>query len=175
MHSHDLNRQAPTSWFGYLVGASNALASAWILVLMALLLGDVVMRGLFNNPISGVNEILTISIVVMLYLQIPQALRDNRHTRSDAFYSTIERRSPKTAALLEALFALAGGLLMVAVVMAGIPKVIAAWNGSFVIGTRGVFSVPEWPLNLLIVFGCVLMGIQFLLIVGRTLQAAFKP
>lgn len=147
--------------FGWLVRASNTLASLWILVLMLLMLADVALRFAFNRPVTGVNEILEISIVAMLYMQIAQALRDDKHTRSDAYRLRLQRRNPRAALLLDAVFMAAGFALMVFILAATWPRVMEAWQGGFTIGNRGVFIVPEWPLRAVILFGCLLMAVQF--------------
>ena len=62
--------------FGAIVLVSDLLASVWIFGLMMLMISDVLMRFVFNAPITGVNEIMEISIVAMLYMQVTQALSD---------------------------------------------------------------------------------------------------
>lgn len=151
--------------FARLVRGCNWLASLWILVLMFLMVADVVLRFAFNRPIVGVNEVLEISIVAMLYLQVSQALRDGRHTRSDAFTLHLERRNPRAALALDAVFHAAGCVLMLIVIAAVWPRLAEAWRTDLTIGNRGVFVVPEWPLRAVILFGCTLMAIQFAVLV----------
>lgn len=156
---------ARRSAFARLVRGCNWLASAWILVLMLLIVGDITGRVLFNKPIVGVNEILEISIIAMLYLQVTQALREGRHTRSDAFALQLQRRNPRAALVLDAVFHAAGFVLMVLILFAVWPRVLEAYRANLSIGNRGVFVVPEWPLRAVILFGCVLMAVQFALLV----------
>ena len=158
------------SLFARLVRGCNWLASAWILVLMVLIVADIAGRFLFNRPIVGVNEILEISIVAMLYLQVTQALREGRHTRSDAFALQLQQRNPRAALLLEAIFHAAGLVLMLVVLAAVWPRVLEAYRANLTIGNRGVFVVPEWPLRAAILFGCALMAIQFALLVMQFLR-----
>ena len=80
--------------FGWIVLLANSVASGWIFILMFLVTLDIIMRFAFGGPISGVTEIVEISIVAVLYLQITHALKVGRITRSDALYSTIMRRVP---------------------------------------------------------------------------------
>ena len=157
--------------FGAIVLVSDLLASLWIFGLMMLMISDVLMRFVFNAPITGVNEIMEISIVAMLYMQVTQALRDNRHTRSDAFFSLVMSRNPRAGHLLSAIFA-AGGLgLMVAILWGAVPRVAEAYRDGYTIGTRGVFIVPEWPVRLIIVYGCTLMAVQFAVLVVAAFRA----
>jgi TRAP-type mannitol/chloroaromatic compound transport system permease small subunit len=166
----------PGSAFGWLVRICNTAASLWIVVLMVLVIVDVAGRAVFNKPLAGVNEIMEISIVAMLYLQVTQALRDGKHTRSDAFIGQLHARRPVAAHALESVFCAAGATMMVLVLRAAWPRLVEAWNGGFTIGNQGVFLVPEWPLRAVIVFGCVLMSVQFVLLAvrhaGRCRQAS---
>jgi TRAP-type mannitol/chloroaromatic compound transport system permease small subunit len=162
--------------FAWIVKASNWVASMWICVLMLLIVADVLLRSLFNSPIVGVTEIMEMSIVAMLYLQVTQALRDGRHTRSEAFFGTLERRFPAAARAMNAVFYTAGLALMIAILYAGLPKTWESYSSGFTIGNQGVFIVPEWPVLLTIVFGCFLMAIQFVVLVMATLRGlASKP
>lgn len=162
---------SPGHWFGALVLASDLLASVWILGLMLLMVADVFMRFALNAPIAGVNEIMEISIVAMLYMQVTQALRDNRHTRSAAFHGLVTSRNPRAAHLMSASFAAGGALLMAAILWGAVPRVLEAYRSGYTIGTRGIFIVPEWPVGLVIVFGCSLMAIQFALLVLAAMRA----
>ena len=157
--------------FGTIVLVSDLLASLWIFGLMMLLVCDVFMRYFLNAPITGVNEIMEISIVAMLYMQVTQALRDNRHTRSDAFSSLVMSRNPRTGHLFSAIFSAAGLVLMAAILWGAVPRVLEAYRSGYTIGTRGVFIVPEWPVGLVIVYGCTLMAIQFAILAVAALRA----
>ena len=52
----------------------NAVATFWIFVIMFLMTGDVLGRVLFNRPITGTPEIVKVSIVGIVFLQIPHTL-----------------------------------------------------------------------------------------------------
>ena len=60
--------------FDWIVVIANAAASGWIFVMMALITTDIVMRFVFGAPISGVTEIIEISIVIIVYLQLTHTL-----------------------------------------------------------------------------------------------------
>jgi C4-dicarboxylate transporter, DctM subunit len=162
--------------FGGMVLLFNALASAWIFAIMLLVTLDIILRFAFGGPISGVTEIVEISIVVVLFLQMTHALKVGRITRSDALYSVILRRSPVFGNIMGALFNLAGVGLMVAIIGGGWPKWIQAYEGGHFVGNVGVFTFPEWPQRLVLVIGCATMGMQFLLLALDNVRAMFgKP
>lgn len=70
----------------------------------------------YNAPVSGVPEMVTLSIVVIVFLQAPQSLKAGRMTRSDAVLNVLKARAPGVARSLETLYDLAA----IAVVGAGI-------------------------------------------------------
>jgi TRAP-type mannitol/chloroaromatic compound transport system permease small subunit len=159
--------------FDWIVVTANAAASGWIFVLMALVTSDIVLRFAFNSPISGVTEIVEISIVIILYLQLTHTLKVGRMTRSDALYSVILRRYPVVGNLMGFFFSAAGVGLMIAIIKGGWPKWIQAYHGNFFIGNVGVFTFPEWPQRLILVIGCALLAIQFSLLAFDNIRALF--
>jgi TRAP-type mannitol/chloroaromatic compound transport system permease small subunit len=162
--------------FDRVVLVSNAVASGWIFVLMLLITTDIVLRFVFNSPLSGTTEIVEISIVTILYLQLAHTLKVGRVTRSDALYGAILRKWPPIGNIMGILFHLAGVGLMVAIVYGGWPKWLQAYNGGHFIGNVGVFTFPEWPQRLVLVIGCTMLGIQFALAVVDNIRGMMgKP
>ena len=53
----------------------NSVGTAWIFLIMLLINVDVLMRALFRKPIDGVSEIVSISIVGIVFLQLSDAVR----------------------------------------------------------------------------------------------------
>ena len=162
--------------FDLVVVSANAAASGWIFVLMALVTADILLRFVFDSPISGVTEIVEISIVIVLYLQLTHTLKVGRMTRSDALYSAILRRFPAVGNIMGFFFSAAGVGLMIAIIKGGWPKWLQAYHGDFFVGNVGVFTFPEWPQRLVLVFGCALLAIQFALMALDNIRALFgKP
>ena len=159
--------------FDWIVVTANAAASGWIFVLMALVTSDIVLRFVFDSPISGVTEIVEISIVIILYLQLTHTLKVGRMTRSDALYSAILRRYPAVGNIMGFFFSAAGVGLMIAIIKGGWPKWLQAYHGNFFIGNVGVFTFPEWPQRLVLVIGCALLAIQFALLALDNIRALF--
>ena len=162
--------------FDLIVVAANAAASGWIFVMMALITTDILLRQIFNSPISGVTEIVEISIVIVVYLQLTHTLKVGRMTRSDALYSTILRRFPAVGNIMGIVFSAAGVGLMLAIIKGGWPKWLQALHGGHFIGNSGVFTFPEWPQRLILVIGCAMLAIQFALMALDNIRALFgKP
>ena len=149
---------------GALVVASNNLGTLLIFAMMLAVVADVTGRYLFNAPLNGTAEMVTIAVVAVLYMQLSYTLRSGRMTRSDAFYSRLIARHPTVGNILGVAFNAAGACLAAAIVISAWPKWITAWHENFYVGVIGVFTFPEWPLLFIILIGCGLTGLQFLLL-----------
>jgi TRAP-type mannitol/chloroaromatic compound transport system permease small subunit len=156
---------------GVLVVTSNNIGSLWILGMTLAVVADVTGRYLFNAPINGTAEMVTISVVAVLYLQLAYTLRSGRMTRSDAFYTRLVARRPALGNALGLVFHLAGACLAAAIMIGAWPKWLAAWREGYYVGVIDVFTFPEWPLLLIIFLGCGLTGLQFVLLAAGSLSS----
>jgi TRAP-type C4-dicarboxylate transport system permease small subunit len=163
-------------YFGMLVVASNALASAWIFVMMFIVVADIFMRFVFNAPIDGTTEIIQASIIAVLYLQLAFTLRSGRLTRSDAFYNRLMARRPRAGEALGLMFHAAGLAFMLAVIWPAWSRWLTAYRAGDFEGVPGVFTFPRWPAFFVLFVGCALMAIQFVLLMIDNLRGlAGKP
>ncbi|MEM7445130.1 MAG: TRAP transporter small permease [Pseudomonadota bacterium] len=150
-------------WIDRVTSLMNAIGTVWILALMVLISADVAGRGLFGNPISGVPEMVSLSILGIVFLQLANTLRAGRLTRSDALLSALRRRLPRLGAALDALFHLVGALLVWVVLSSFYPRFVRSWERDEFVGAVGNFTAPTWPINLIILIGAAAMLITFLL------------
>ncbi len=141
----------------------NVLGSVLIMGLMILVVLDVVGRNFFGTPVSGVPEIVTLSIVAIVFLQVPQSLREKRIPRSDGIASIIAARAPRASLVLETLFDLAGIFVMAIIVWTTWPLLVKAWVRNDFIGAIGEFTAPTWPVKAIIVIGGCVLIFQFVL------------
>jgi TRAP-type mannitol/chloroaromatic compound transport system permease small subunit len=160
------------SLFGLFVDALNGVGSAIIIAIMALICADVAARGLFNHPIDGVAELVALSIIAVLFLQLASTLRHGRMTRADLFIDGFRKRHPLPGGILEALFSLAGVAVCVIIVWASWPKFAASWTGNEFIGIQGQFTAPTWPVRFLVILGSSLAGVQYAINVVENLRLA---
>lgn len=138
------------------------LGTAWILALMLLINADVLLRAVFSRPIPGVPEMVSMSIVGIVFLQITHTLRAGRLTRTTAFLDWLGRRRPRARSVIEGVFALAGALVVAAMFDASLPLFLKAWERGDYVGALGSFRAPTWPIRLIILFGCLMLLVQFL-------------
>ena len=157
-----------------LISVFNAGGSVWIFGIMLLLSADVLCRAAFNAPIDGVPLLVALSIVVIVFLQLPAAIRAGRLTRSDALLSRLLERLPSVGISLRTLYDGLGALVMAAVVLYTLPTFVKVWERDTFEGLEGDFALPSWPFKLLILVGATLCGIEFLRAMtrgGRALAA----
>ena len=141
-------------WLQAWVTGLNGIGSILIFALMVLICLDVILRYLFNAPIDGVTEMVELSIVCIVFLQISDAIRCGRLTRSDGLYNQLLRRSPRTGHILGIIFDMAGMLFFAAILFGSLPRLVEAWQGDYFAGNVGIFTFPIWPIRLVLVIGC---------------------
>ncbi|MEO0999120.1 MAG: TRAP transporter small permease subunit [Pseudomonadota bacterium] len=139
----------------------NVAGSVLIVAIMALIGADVLGRGLFGAPVKGVPEMVTLSIVAIVFLQVPQALRAGRLTQSDALLKTLRARAPGAALLLETLFDAAAMGVMGVILWFTWPLFQRSWASGDFIGAVGEFTAPTWPVKLIICVGSLMLILQF--------------
>jgi len=150
-------------WIDRTTSLMNAIGTVWILVLMLLISADVVGRGVFGNPISGVPEMVALSILGIVFLQLANTLRAGRLTRSDALLTVMRRRLPRLGAALDAIFHVIGAVLLWVILSSFYPRFTRSWERDEFVGAVGNFTAPTWPINLIILIGAAAMLITFLL------------
>jgi len=145
----------------------NIIGSCLIIGLMALVGIDVLGRNLAGAPVSGVPEIVTLSIVAIVFLQIPQALRQNRITSSEAVRTILMRHAPRLGRCLDSVFDLCGVFITGIIVWTTWPLFLKSWKNADFVGAIGEFTAPTWPVKLIILIGGGTLVLQFLIRIYR--------
>jgi TRAP-type mannitol/chloroaromatic compound transport system permease small subunit len=151
----------------------NSIGSIWIFALMILIVADVVARSGFNQPINGVTDIASFSIIGIVFLQLGATVYTGRMTKGDVLLELLNRYSRRTGALLEALFLLVGAAMFALIVRAIWPTLTRALARNEYFGVEGVFTFPTWPVRMIIVVGAAAVVITYLLQAAKVLRAGF--
>lgn len=163
----------PLAWRFERLGAwMSALGTVWIFVLLLLVNTDVIGRGLFSAPLRGVPELLGLSIVGIVYLQLPNTLWAGRFTRAEFLSEAIDRRWPRAGSLLRGFYHLLGLALLLILLSALLPEFQRAWQMGDYVGSLGNFTAPTWPVRLIMVIGCAVTAITYLLLLLIDLRDA---
>ena len=148
--------------FGGLVSGLNAIGTAWIILLIVFINLDVLSLNLFDNPLPGVKEAVGISIAGIVFLQLASTLRADRHVRNDSMLNRIKRTRPRLAAGLSLFYDLTGAGLLGLIFYYCIPLFEQAYSGNYFVGTPGVFTLPTWPIYLVVLVGAAACILQYL-------------
>ena len=141
----------------------NSAGTVWIFLLMLIIVTDVIGRTLFSQPLPGVPELVSLSIVGIVFLQIAHALRSGRITRVETFSDWLKVRMPRLNFALQGLFSLLGAGLFVALYVALQPLFVQAWTSNDYVGVEGYVTYPTWPIRLFMLIGCVGSTLQYLM------------
>ena len=140
----------------------NVMGTLLIVLIMLLVNGDVLLRNLFNAPISGVPEIVSMSIVAIVFLQVAQSFQMERLTRTEMILKKMALYSKRLRAGIELLYNMAALFLIIVLIKYSWGLFIKAWVKGTFKGTIGDFTAPIWPIKLIIIVGCVALCLQFI-------------
>ncbi len=150
----------------------NALGTLWILALMLLINADVLGRDLLGAPVRGVTELVSLSIVGIVFLQLADTLYSGRFTRADVLLERLKRSRPALAARLQALFHLVGAALMAVILWAAWTPLVESIRIREYVGAIGDFTAPVWPVRLIMLIGLSATLLTFVLLALSDLRRA---
>jgi tripartite ATP-independent transporter DctM subunit len=139
--------------FATLVTVMNAFGVVWVFALMFLIVADITARTAFDSPIAGVTEMVSLSLVACVFLQLAHAVWHGRLMRVEMFIAPLERADPGAAGAWGALFAALGIAMLGAIAVGAWPDFARAFATAEFAGVEGIFTVAVWPIKLLIVVG----------------------
>jgi TRAP-type mannitol/chloroaromatic compound transport system permease small subunit len=168
-------RGALSNSLEWVLNALNGLGSIWILVLTLLINLDAFGRTFFAHPIEGVIEIVEMSIVAIVFLQLGDATQRGRLTRSDGLFNRILDRYPRVGRTMGAVFDLLGMTFMAIVIYGTVPEMIEAVEENLYFGSEGVFTAPKWPVYLIILTGATVTLLQFVRFAYCHVWMALQP
>ncbi|MEG9863074.1 MAG: TRAP transporter small permease subunit [Parvularculales bacterium] len=168
--------------------AANAVGTLVIFMLVVIMNIDIFSRGIFHAPFNGVVEVVVFSLILIVYLQLPDVVRNNRLTRSDGFLSVADASFPGLANIISRLINCSGCVFMGLITWTmwpefvesietchfiSLPEFGPAKTGNLItdmsvalkrceyFGTPGIFTVPWWPAKLAIVFSASMCCVIF--------------
>lgn len=152
--------------------AANVAGTLTVLALVVILNADVIARGLFNSPLKGTYEIVQMAVVFIVFLQIADVVRVDRLTRSDGFLNLLHSRRPGLTAGLRRVINAISAIFMGLIAYIMFPEFIKMWGTQDFFGIPGVFTVPWWPIKLVIASGSALASLIFVL---KVINAQDRP
>ncbi|MEL6233747.1 MAG: TRAP transporter small permease [Pseudomonadota bacterium] len=154
---------------------ANAVGTLVVLGLVLLVNYDVVARGAFNAPFLGAVEVVQFSMVLIVFLQLPDVCRVNRLTRSDGFLVVMGDRYPAVISVMRRIIDAVSAVLMTLIAIAIWPEFLKMYASKDFFGVPGVFTALWWPVKLTIFVSAALCALIFTLKVLRPDGPARKP
>lgn len=126
---------------------------------MLIIVVDVAGRVFFNHPLTGAPEMVKVSLVALVFLEITYTLRQGRHVRSTII---LGRVSPRVRILLLILADLIGMILFILLCYSSWHLTVQSWQVLEYEG-EGALKVPTYPVRTIILVCSGLMVIQYCL------------
>lgn len=152
--------------------ATNALGMLVVLALVIILNVDVIARGLFSSPLRGTYEMVQFSVVMIVFLQLADVVRVDRLTRSGGFLGLVHNRCPKMAANMRRIINAVSAVFMGLIAYVAFPEVQHIWETQDYFGVPGLFTLPWWPVKLVITLGT---GLACLIFVLKVISGQDRP
>lgn len=157
-------------WSDLTAKALLALAAGLAFLLSFLVVADVVGRTAFGAPVKGTPEIVSMSIVIICFLQASYAVRSGGMLSVDLVPALLPRRARH--GLLAAACLLGAGFFGV-IVFGGLDPLAHAWTSGEYEG-EGALRIPTWPARLAVIVGAGLAALNYLLAAFRHLQEVLQ-
>ena len=142
---------------GWLVNSSAFGAASIVVILMAMVVADIFGRKVLNKPVPMAYEVGAFMLVFIVFLGLAYSQRQKAHIRVEIL--TL-RMPPKIRAVMD-LAAYTLGIVIYGLIFYETFK----WSyHSFEIGeyVAGLVNIPKWPSQFAVVFGSLLLSLQFL-------------
>jgi TRAP-type C4-dicarboxylate transport system permease small subunit len=150
---------------GHIVRALLAVAALLTFCLSFLVVADVIGRVLFNSPVKGTPEIVSMSIVIICFLLAGYSVHSGAMLQTDVLIGTMGRRGPRIATLMSGVL---GCVFFALIVWGSYEPSLHAWTSGEYEG-EGALRVPVWPARFIIMFGALLVSLTYL---GQAVAAA---
>lgn len=136
-----------------------AFSATLAFLLSFLVVADVVGRVAFNAPVKGTPEIVSMTIVIICFLQASYAIRSGGMLRVDAFTAALPARARAAFAVWGCLL---GAVFFAVILYGGIDPLLHAWRSGEFEG-EGALRVPTWPARAAVLIGAALAMLDYIL------------
>lgn len=145
--------------------ACATIAAFWAMALAFLILWDITGRTFFNAPFDGTIEIVSNSIVSILFLQLPYTIYRGSHLRTTVVYQNLNEVGRRA---IDALVALLGIWFFFSVAYGGWEDMVVGWAVDEREG-QGSINVPTYPVRTLIIVFAALSIVAYLFLLWHSL------
>jgi TRAP-type C4-dicarboxylate transport system permease large subunit/TRAP-type C4-dicarboxylate transport system permease small subunit len=164
----------PSRAFNALIGWMNGAGVVWIFALTFLICADIVGRTVFDHPIHGVPEIVSLSLVASVFLQLVYAVHHSRLTQAEMLLARLAERVPHVAARWYLVIYATGIVLFALLAVGEWPDFLHAFRTSEFEGVEGIFTVPVSPIKGIVVLGSIIVVAEYLRQVALRFPSALR-
>jgi TRAP-type C4-dicarboxylate transport system permease small subunit len=144
------------------------VAAVWAFGLTFLILADIIGRGAFDAPINGTAELVTASIVIIVFLQAGYAIR----SRSMLYADFLVIHLPSTIQRIFLAFGyMLGAVFFLMIITGGLDESVRSFTEGEYEG-EGAIRVPSWPARWTVMIGSGLAMVNYLVMAYLDI---FKP
>ena len=132
-------------------------AAVIIFLLGFLVCADILGRAMFNSPVKGTPELVSMSIVIICFLLAGYSVQSGSMIYTDVFSSMFGLRG---RALAQFLSAVLGILFFGLIIWGSYEPMLHAWVSGEYEG-EGALRVPAWPARVVVVVGSILVVVSY--------------
>jgi TRAP-type C4-dicarboxylate transport system permease small subunit len=140
----------------------NATGVVWVFALTFLICADIIARTVFDAPIAGVTEIVSLSLVATVFLMVGYATHSGRLMRVELLVQPLAARRPALESTWQAALAVIGAALFVLIAVGMWPDFVRALRTAEFAGVEGIYKIRVWPIKLLVIVGAAAAALELL-------------
>lgn len=145
-------------WFDWLLNSSALFAGGVIGLTTLIVIYEVIMRYLIKRPTTWVNDISEILLVYCTFLGSAWVLRLGGHTKVDILIVIMKKRGQVIMGIIQDILSLFFCVVFTWISWASFWDAVITQERT----AGGLFSVPLWPVYIVIPFGVFLLCIQLI-------------
>ena len=159
--------------FAWLVRGMNAAGVVWVFALMFLICADITARTVFASPIAGVTEMVSLSLVGCVFLQLAHAVQHGRLMQVEMVLAPLTANRPALASDWQIFLTAASVAIFALIAIGAWPDFVTALRTREFAGVEGIFKIEVWPIKALLVAGSTAAALELLRQLAIQLRRSF--
>ncbi|MFP3040639.1 TRAP transporter small permease [Treponema primitia] len=148
----------------------QGVSSAWLFILMVLISIDVIGRVLFNTPFKGTPELVSFSIIIIAFLEVPYVFWAGGLVRSTVLYDKV---GPTGKDIIDLIAAVIGIVVFSMLIKSSLNDFIKAIRVREFEG-EGALRIATSPARAFLILGSGFMILQMILNVCKKAFSIYK-
>ena len=146
----------------------NYIGMGAVVIIMLLTVADVLMRSLFNKPITGTEELTEYLMVAVVYLGLALCARKNQNASVDLL---MERFTPSVQSVFESVTGFLNLIIFGLITWQGVNECRYLWETKKV---SDMLEIPSYPFYFLMAFGslvlCAVIAVQIVQHINKSVK-----